>query len=79
MRYKALSLGANPQEVMIALKETVGIYKTYQPYRIWILSKEKKIADRQNVVIMHFGAVLKLLHKILEENIYPGYSKLFWA
>lgn len=34
MDYKALSLGTSPQKVMIALKEAVGIYRTYQPYQI---------------------------------------------
>lgn len=34
MEYKALSLGTSPREVMITLKEAVGIYRTRQPYQI---------------------------------------------
>lgn len=37
---------------------------------------EKKLLTGKNMVIMHVWAVLKTLHKIPEEIIYPSYNKL---
>lgn len=37
---------------------------------------KKKLLTGKNMVIIHIWAVLKMLHKIPEEIIYPSYNKL---